>query len=398
MERLTDLFLQKLNSTKLEFVRSIMREINWEARLVGIKGARGVGKTTLLLQYIKQHLKPQLQHTLYVSLDAFWFNYPSIYELADEFVKKGGQYLFLDEVHKYQNWALELKNIYDDFPSLKVVFTGSSLLEILNARADLSRRAVIYTMQGLSFREYLSMETKVSFESYTLDDILINHQSISAEINEEVKVFQYFETYLKSGHYPFYKENRKLYYSRLGEVVNMILDIELPQLRQIEVAYIPKLKQLLAIIAKSVPFKPNVSKLSSKIVLNRQTLLSYLNYLDEVDLTTHLYKSNFGISQLQKPDKIYLDNTNLMYLLGESQTNSGNLRETFFVNQMKYRHQLAYTEKGDFLVDDTYTFEIGGKDKSQHQIQHIKNAYIASDGIIYGSLNKIPLWMFGFLY
>lgn len=398
MEKLTDLFLQKLNSTKLDFVRSAMQEINWEARLVGIKGARGVGKTTLLLQYIKQHLKPELQQTLYVSLDTFWFNHSSIYELADEFVKKGGKYLFLDEVHKYQNWAQELKNMYDDFPTLNVVFTGSSLLEILNARADLSRRAVIYTMQGLSFREYLSMETKTDFKHYALDNILNNHQSISAEINEEVMVFQYFETYLKSGYYPFYKENPKLYNSRLSEVVNMILDIELPQLRQIEVAYIPKLKQLLAIIAKSVPFKPNVSKISSKIVLNRQTLLTYLNYLDEVDLTTHLYKSNFGISQLQKPDKIYLENTNLMYLLGESQTNSGNLRETFFVNQLKYRHQVAYAEKGDFLVDDTYTFEVGGKDKAQHQIQNIKNAYIASDGIIYGYQNKIPLWLFGFLY
>lgn len=398
MEKLVEIFLQKLNLTKVDFVRSTMQEISWEARLIGIKGARGIGKTTLLLQNIKLNLKDHLQETLYVSLDTFWFNNSSIYELADEFVKKGGKYLFLDEVHKYSNWSQELKNIYDDFPSLKVVFTGSSLLEILNARADLSRRAVIYKMQGLSFREYLSLETELTFESYAFVDILKNHQSISEEINEKVKVFQYFESYLKSGYYPFYKENPTLYSSRLSEVVNMILDIELPQLRQIEVAYILKLKQLLAIIAKYVPFKPNVSKLSAKIGLNRQTLLAYMNYLNEVDMTTHIYKSNFGISQLQKPDKIVLENTNLMYLLGQTQLNVGSLRETFFVNQVAFKHQLNYSDKADFLVDDKYTFETGGKNKTQNQIKDIENAYIAADDIIYGFQNKIPLWLFGFMY
>jgi hypothetical protein len=285
---------------------------------------------------------------------------------------------------------LTYKLIFDDF--------CGSLLEILNARADLSRRAVIYKMQGFSFREFLSIETQTNFNNYTLKEILSNHVSIADDINSKVKVFRYFEAYLKSGYYPFYRENLKLYDMRLSEVINMILDIELPQLRQIEVAYIPKLKQLLAIIAKSVPFKPNVSKLSQKIVLNRQTLLSYINYLNEVDLTHNIYKSSFGISQLQKPDKIFLENTNLMFLLGNENLNTGNLRETFFVNQLSYKHQLNYLEKADFIIDSKYTFEIGGKDKSQQQIKNIENAYIAADGITYGNDNKIPLWLFGFLY
>jgi predicted AAA+ superfamily ATPase len=398
LEKLREIFLQKVDATSLNFTRSILQEVDWDSRLIGIKGARGVGKTTMLLQYIKTYLKPQLNETLYVSLDTFWFNNTSIYELADAFNKRGGLFLFLDEVHKYPNWAQELKNIYDDFPNLKIIFTGSSLLEILNARADLSRRAVVYNMQGLSFREYLSIETQINFQYYTLDDIINHHYEIAAGINAKIKVFKYFETYLKSGYYPFYKENPKLYNLRLGEVINMILDIELPILRQIDVAYIPKLKQLLSIIAKSVPFKPNVSKLSDKIILNRQTLLSYLNYLDEAGITKNLYKPNTGISQLQKPNKIFLENTNLMYLLANLDANIGNLRETFFANQLNYKHQLHYVDKADFLVNNIYTFEIGGKDKKQSQIKHIENAYIAADDIVYGFNNKIPLWLFGFLY
>jgi predicted AAA+ superfamily ATPase len=253
-------------------------------------------------------------------------------------------------------------------------------------------------MQGLSFREYLCIETNIDFKTYTLNEIISNHQVIVERINSKIKVFKYFEPYLKSGYYPFYRESPKLYHIKLGEVVNMILDIELSQLRQIDVAYIPKLKQLLAIIARSVPFKPNVSKLSDKIGLNRQTLLSYLNYLDEAALTYHLYKPNTGISQLQKPDKLFLENTNLMFLLVNDQANKGNLRETFFVNQLSYKHRLNYAEKADFLVDNTYTFEIGDKDKTQYQIKDTENAYIAADDIVYGFQNKIPLWLFGFLY
>ncbi|MDG3581265.1 ATP-binding protein [Galbibacter pacificus] len=375
-----------------------MEEINWKARLIGIKGARGIGKTTLLLQYIKLHLGGELNRTLYVSLDDIWFNNHSLISLVRDFERQGGKYLFLDEVHKYPGWAQELKNIYDSYPELKIVFTGSLLMEILNARADLSRRTVVYTMQGFSFREYIGVETGAVFDKLYLNQIMENHLEEAQRINEMIKPFQYFEPYLKHGYYPFYLEQSDLYEMRLGEVVNMILEIELPLLRHVELAYVAKIKQLLVIIAESVPFVPNVSKLSDKIGINRATLLSYLHYLDEIGLTQNLFKNTQGISKLQKPSKIYLDNTNLIYLLARENANKGNLRETFFSNQLAYRHTLGYTEQGDFMVDDRFTFEIGGKGKNQKQIRLVENAYIVADDILYGSQNKIPLWMFGFLY
>ncbi len=283
--------------------------------------------------------------------------------MVRDFECQGGEYLFLDEVHKYSGWAQELKNIYDNYPTLKIVFTGSSLLEILNARADLSRRAVVYTMQGFSFREYIGVETGVNFDKLSLEQIIDNHTEKAQKINEEIKPFQYFDQYLKHGYYPFYLKQPDLYEMRLGEVVNMILEIELPLLRNVDLAYVAKVKQLLVIIAKSVPFVPNVSKLSDKIGINRATLLSYLHHLDEIGLTQNLFKNAHGISKLQKPSKIHLDNTNLIYLLARENANKGNLRETFFSNQLTYSHTLKYTDKGDFLVDDKFTFEIGEKEK-----------------------------------
>lgn len=398
MDFLIEQFQQKLKHTSTDFVRSIMDEIHWEARLIGIKGARGIGKTTLLLQYIKLHLSSSLGQTLYVSLDDIWFNHHSLIELVRDFERQGGRYLFLDEVHKYSGWAQELKNIYDSYPNLKIVFTGSSLLEILNARADLSRRAVVYTMQGFSFREYIGVESGTLLKPLSLDQIIDNHIEVTQQINDKIKPFQYFDSYLKHGYYPFYKEELDLYEMRLGEVVNMILEIELPLLRNVDMAYVTKVKQLLIIIAESVPFVPNVSKLSDKIGINRATLLSYLNYLDEIGLTYNLYKDAHGISKLQKPSKVYLENTNLIFLLARNNANIGNLRETFFSNQLSYRHSLGYTEIGDFLVDGKFTFEIGGKGKGHKQIKTVANSYVVADDILYGSQNKIPLWLFGFLY
>lgn len=398
MDNLIEQFRQRLKYADTGFVRSAMQEINWNARLTGIKGARGIGKTTLLLQYIKLHLSHELNRTLYVSLDSIWFNNRSLSDLARDFSQKGGKYLFLDEVHKYEGWVQELKNIYDDYPDLKIVFTGSSLLEILNARADLSRRAVVYTMQGFSFREYIAVETGTKPEKYTLPEILENHTHIVENVLAHIKPFQYFENYLQSGYYPFYREEPDLYLVRLGGVVNMMLEIELPLLRNVALSYIHRVKQLLVAISESVPFIPNVSKLSEKIGINRTTLLLYLQYLDEIGLTKNLYKSAKGISKLQKPSKIYLENSNLTFLLGQGNTNTGNIRETFFVNQLGYRNEVNYTDQGDFLINETYIVEIGGKSKTGKQIQHLENAYIASDNIEYGFGNKIPLWLFGFLY
>lgn len=398
MDDLFEKYQKKIQNTSTLFVRSFIDDINWDARLIGIKGARGVGKTTLLLQYMKLHFSSELEKSLYVSLDSVAFTNRNLVDLADQFVKKGGKYLFLDEVHKYANWAQELKNIYDDYPELKVVFTGSSLLEILNARADLSRRALVYHMQGLSFREYLILETGKSFERLSLEQLLEHHLTVATLINSEIKPFQYFERYLQKGYYPFYKEQPENYSQRLEEIINMMLEIELPLLRGVDLGYIHKVKQLLAIISESVPFIPNVSNLSAKMGINRATLMNYLHYLAEIGLTINLYKEAKGNSKLQKPSKIYLENTNLMYVLSPSKANTGNVRETFFANQLRNKHQLSYHETADFFVDETYSFEIGGKEKSGKQIQHLKNAFIVSDEIEYGYQNKIPLWLFGFLY
>lgn len=398
MDILIELFEKKLAATKTTFVREIINNISWNAPLIGIKGARGVGKTTLLLQYIKINLGKELDKVLYVSLDHIWFNTHTLLDLVQSFEQRGGKYLFLDEVHKYNQWAQELKNIYDNYPELKVVFTGSSLLEILNARADLSRRAISYDMQGLSFREYLALETGIVFQPNTLASLLQNHTSIARTVTEKIKPFQYFTDYLKQGYYPYYKEQPELYTIRLGEVLNMMLDIELPLLRKVEIAYITKVKQLLSIIAAAVPFQPNVSKLSDKMGINRNTLLAYFHYLQEIGLTKNLFKNGSGISLLQKPLKTYLENTNLMYLLAKENVNTGSLRETFFANQLAYQHEIAYTEHGDFNVDNTFIFEIGGKNKTSKQLKDQPNSYTAIDDITIGSHNRIPLWLFGFLY
>lgn len=398
MEELFRKYIEKIQRIDTNFVRSFIHDINWNARLIGIKGARGVGKTTLLLQYMKLNYSDNWQESLYVSLDSFSFRGKTLIGLADEFVLNGGKYLFLDEVHKYDNWAQELKNIYDDHAELKVVFTGSSLLEILNSRADLSRRAIVYHMQGLSFREYLEMETSQKFDTFTLEDILRNHIKIANLINSKIKPFRYFESYLKQGYYPFYKEDKDLYEQRLEEVINMMLEIELPLLRGVDIGLVSKIKQVLAIISESVPFTPNVTHLSQKMTVHRTTLMTYLHYLEEVGLTTNLQKEAKGSVKLQKPAKIYLENTNLMFVLSPSNANIGNARETFFANQVGYKNKLSYHAKTDFLVNNVYAFEIGGKDKINKQIVGIENSFIVADGIEYGYQNKIPLWLFGFLY
>jgi len=399
MQHLVEKYRKKLLHLPMDFQRSLMDEIRWDARLVGIKGARGAGKTTMLLQRIKAHHE-NLNQVLYVSLDDLWFAENKLVELADTFVKQGGAFLFLDEVHKYPNWSQEIKNIYDDHPELHVVFTGSSLLEIINARADLSRRAIVYHLQGLSFREYVNFTQGQDFSVYSLEDILHHHQEIAERIIQSIRPLAHFGRYLAAGYYPFFKEIPDLYAQRLLEVVNLILEVELPLLRQVDVAWVPKLKQLLLIIAESAPFKPNISKLSSKIGINRQTLLAYLNHLVEAGLTTHLFKAAKGISRLQKPDKLYLENTNLAFAIRPEKPDMGTLRETFFANQVGYQHDLQYPETGDFLVDQRNVFEVGGPNKSAKQLaNHQRHAtFIVQDQIELGYENRIPLWLFGFLY
>ena len=279
-----------------------------------------------------------------------------------------------------------------------MVFTGSSLLEILNARADLSRRAIVYAIQGLSFREFLNITQKTDFQSVSLSDILKNHKEISDEMLSKVKPLQFFSDYLAHGYYPFFTEGLARFSYRLEEVVNRILEVELPLLRNVEPAYIPKIKQLLQIVAESVPFIPNIENLSKRIEIHRNTLLSYLYYLQETRLINHLHKDISGINRLQKPEKIYLENSNLAYTLAENNADTGNIRETFFLNQLSYNHTVECPNRGDFWVDKKFLFEIGGKSKSGKQIKDTSQSYIAADNIEYGFDKKIPLWQFGMLY
>lgn len=398
IEKLHAVFLQNLKTLPAGVERGLMSEINWNARLIGIRGSRGIGKTTLMLHYIRKHLTPHLHQVLYVSLDSIWFSGLRLMDLAESFSRQGGKYLFLDEVHQYPDWAIELKNIYDSFPDLKVVFTGSSLLEILNARSDLSRRAVSYDMQGLSFREFLELKTGARIPRVTLEALVENPLEVYSQWPASVRPLAYFKEYLSFGYYPFFQEQEETYHQRIREVVNMILEIELPLMRGVEVRYVHRLRQLLRIISESVPFIPNVSALSEKIGIERTTLLTYFHYLDEAKLTLNLHKASGGISKLQKPQKVYLENPNLYFAISGEHPNIGSVREIFFANQVGGRHSLQYSDHGDFLVDDRYVMEIGGAHKKRRQIQGIPNAWVVSDDLEWSSQGKIPLWMFGLGY
>jgi predicted AAA+ superfamily ATPase len=396
---------RRIETSPQGFTRSLAAKINWKSRLNGIRGARGTGKTTLLLQHIRQEFAGAEDKALYAALDDMWFTRHSLEELADNFVKQGGTHLFLDEVHRYPEWPRVLKNLYDSYPELSIVFTGSSLLTILDARADLSRRALMWTLQGLSFREYLNLSCKTQLPVFSLEDILHKAAELSSMVLREIKPLAYFPHYLKTGYYPYFTEGLENYPQRLAETVSMILEMELPQLRGVNIAYIPKLRQLLGIIAASAPFIPNVSKLAERIGVNRQTLLGYLHYLEEAKLTHNLYRNERGISLLQKPDKIYLENTNLMFVLNDSELRSdtqGTLRETFLMNQLSFEHYLEYPETTDFLLDHKYLIEVGGKSKGRRQLVQDKipaqNCFVAADNLEYGHGNTVPLWLFGFLY
>lgn len=398
MEKLIEFFRKKINSTNMTFIRSLEEQINWEARLICIRGSRGTGKTTLLLQHIKKNFSDKLDKVIYVSLDNLYFADNSLLDFVDSFAKRGGTHLFLDEVHKYPDWSRVIKNIYDDYPELHVVFTGSSLLEILNARSDLSRRALVYNLQGLSFREYLNLVAGTDFSILSLQEILDDNAKISAGIVSKIKPFEFFDDYLKHGYYPYFLEGLDNYYTRLNETVNLILGIELPLLRNMDTSYLLKIQKLIAVIGKSAPFIPNTSELAASIQIARQTLLQYLNYLEESKLIYQVFKQSRGLGTLEKPDKIFLENTNLMYMLSLEETNIGNVRETFAYNQLSYVHEVLFSEQSDFLVDKKYTFEVGGKNKKRKQIKDIPDSYILADNIEYGTEKRIPIWLLGFLY
>jgi predicted AAA+ superfamily ATPase len=365
--------------------------------MIGIKGARGVGKTTLLLQYIKENLVTD-KSTIYISLDDIWFSSNKLVDFADKFYKNGGKYLFIDEVHKYKNWSQELKNIYDDIPDIKIVFTGSSIIELLKSKADLSRRAAMYDMNGLSFREFINFSENVQFASYSLEDIITNHLKISMDICKKIKPLALFNDYLNYGYYPYFIENKLAYHSKLAETINLILETDIPQYLELETDTIEKLKKLMYVIATSVPFKPNVSKIAEKIGITRNTTKLLLQYMKRAKIVNLLYAETKKFNNLQKPEKIFLHHPNLMFCLSEENANKGNTRETFIYNQLESVCPVSYTEKGDFLVNNKYTIEVGGPSKNRSQIYDLGDAFLAIDDIEYGNENRIPLWLFGFLY
>lgn len=398
MEKLFQRFNVRIQNVSSEFHRYLYDKINWSDRLIAIKGARGVGKTTMLLQYIKENLELN-EKTLYVSLDDIYFQANSLVDLAAEFHMNGGQYLFLDEVHKYPTWSTEIKNIYDTYNDLNIVFTSSSVLEINKGDADLSRRAVTYELEGLSFREYVNLEAGQDLQAIDLATILGNHMDFAGNITEKIKIFPLFNKYIISGYYPFYQEGEDSYLTKLNNVVGLILETDIPSAFNTEYKTIHKLKKLLYIIAMAVPYQPNVTELSKNInTSSRTSTLQYLDYLEKAKLTANLKTGAKGKNILIKPDKVYLENTNLMHAIGAADTNAGNVRETFFFNQLREKHKVNTSKYGDFLVDNKYTFEVGGKDKKATQIKGVKDGYVVADNIEVGFGKKIPLWLFGFIY
>jgi len=398
METLIDTYRNRFEQTNNEFVRYLMPEINWNNRLFAVVGARGTGKTTLMLQYIKQNL--DFSKAFYMSLDDLFFSTNRLVDIVRQLWQEGVTHFFIDEVHKYpyETWAQELKNIYDSYPDVKVVFSGSSILDIYKGNADLSRRAVQYELFGLSFREFLEFEGIKNVPAIGLDDLLKNHLYIASEIVRDIKVLPLFRQYLQSGYFPYYKEDIQTYSSRLLNTVSTVIETDLPAVENIEFASAQKLKRLLTIIAGLTPFSPNMTELGNQVEIQRTNLPKSLVLLERARLLGLLRSVEKSPNDLTKPSKIFLDNPNLAFALGNRNPNAGNLRETFFYNQLKVVGKVNSTEKGDFLVDNQYVFEIGGKGKKFSQIAGLPNSYLAIDDAEMGFGNKIPLWMFGFLY
>lgn len=389
MKTLFEYSAQLISEVKTDFVRYMYPRIHWQNRLIGITGPRGVGKTTLVMQYIKKNLP--LNQTLYVTAEDFYFARNRLLDLAGDFVKMGGKYLFIDEIHKYPDWSKELKLMYDYHRELNVVFTGSSVLDIKKGSSDLSRRAVMYSMQGLSFREYLALFHRIEVPEFTLRDIL-DHRVDVPHIPHPLPLFA---DYLEKGYYPFAAEDD--FTRKLQQVINQTLETDIPTYAGMNVATGRKLRQLMAIVAASVPFKPNMKKIAEMLNVSRNNIADYLLYMEEAGMVAQLRSTTGGVRGLGKIDKVYLDNTNLAYNLAEEKPDKGNIRETFFLNQVSVKYEVFSSAPADFQADHR-DFEIGGKNKNSKQILNAGNGFIVKDDIEKGFLNVIPLWHFGLMY
>ena len=358
---------------------------------------RGQDDHAMLLQHIKRNFQ-QVEKALYVSLDNLWFANHTLLELAEYHYTHGGTHLFLDEVHKYKGWQQEVKNIYDSYPHLHLVVTGSSMLKLEESlTADLSRRHRAYTMEGLSFREYLKLEQVADLPVLSLETILNNHFTEASQITSKVKVLQHFEKYIESGYYPFYREEGDGFFDRLQQVIDTVVTTEIPAVSHIEYDSVYKVRQLLAVLAEMKPYTLNISSLCTTLQSSRNNVLKLLDLMDKAALVRRLYATNGGMNMLTKPEKILFYNTNLMHCL-TPQVDSGTMRETYLASQVGVDHQLYMPSKGDLVVDDKWLFEVGGKRKNFSQIKDMKDSFVVSDNIEIGHGNKIPLWLFGLLY
>lgn len=404
MDQLFEISNRLIQKVSFDFKRGLYSEINWNNRLIEIKGSRGVGKTTMLLQKAKEAEENE-KKVLYFSSDLPFFYKNNLFDTADKFQKYGGEILFIDEIHKYpqkqkqNDWAQEIKNIYDAMPGLQLVYSGSSILQLYQSAGDLSRRKTTYFLNGLSLREYLIFNHKGEFRKFSLPNIIENHVEIAKEISAQIKILPEFQAYLKNGYYPFYNESPESFSQRLGDIINVIIDTDIPYVSEMTQVTAHKIKQLLAAISSTVPYTPNLSNTASELyITDQRTLIGYLNYLEKAELITTLGSRAIGNKILNKPAKIYLNNTNLMYAIDKQLVNIGTIRETFFLNQMRYLFPVNYPKTADFYVDNKYTFEVGGKNKGKTQINDFENSFIAKDDIETGYANVIPLWIFGFLY
>ena len=389
MEQLYEFFNRKLKSTPTDFLRYKYGRIKWDGRAFGIVGSRGVGKSTMILQYIKLNL--DVADTLYVSADHLYFSEHSLVDLADYFVKMGGRHLFIDEIHKYEGWSREVKQIYDSYDELQIVISGSSILDIYKGMADLSRRFPIYEMQGLSFREYLKLFHDIDAPVFSLEDIL-NHKAVLDDVKHPLPLFK---DYLRRGYYPFGRDEE--FGMELLQVINQTMEVDIPTHLQVNVSLGKKLKSLLMVVAKSVPFKPVMQRLAEATGISRNDIANYLFYMERAGMITQLRDSTGGIRGLGKVEKLYLDNTNLIYALAPERGDIGNIRETFFMNQTRVMNDVTSSAISDFEISGK-VFEIGGRKKGQKQIESADDGYIVKDDIESGYANVIPLWAFGLNY
>ncbi|MBR4135015.1 MAG: ATP-binding protein [Bacteroidales bacterium] len=392
-----------LANTSTEIIREKMDEIHWNTQLVSIVGAKGVGKSTLIKQYLKQHYELGDRTVLYCSADTVDFSMRTLVGLAEEFVMRGGELLVIDEIHKYHSgttdWSREIKEIYELFPELRMIVSGSSLLSLKEGDADLSRRAVKYTMPGLSFREALRFYHGLTFPRWSLEDILAHPYDLWQTVTAKCKPVALFKEYLEKGYYPFLLEGEGEYYTKIEQVVNYIVETELPQICKVDVANVRKLQALIAMICSEVPFELNANRIAGALEIGRDTVVEYLKYLGDAKVLNLLYSDKKKIGKLTKPDKIYMENTNLMYALAPTKVEVGTLRETFAICAFSESHSVEYGKtQGDFKVDAKYTFEIGGRNKTFSQIAGVKDSYIFADDWDMPDGAKLPLWMLGFLY